>query len=438
MSCLPAGHYGRRKPVVQNQLTKEGQRMAIHAAKYLSRAGDLKTISPKYLARLLSPYAGFLSSRGLDLSRIDANVNAIDYAALMRLLITSDPSMPCELIDSLHCIREVATPEAMEYLLQEAGIHGVPIDDPDLSPADLAVQVWLHDRSILEHIYAQQFLIKPCTLVYFQESNRSGAEFRGLSPSIIRAFEGDLDERFKRSHGRGCRVFVYPQQDGIWFLIWHGAPIKREGCVTNGEPSCICYRPERYDVLIYQPAARELQIDADVAVEREVYRRYFGRHFFGDEHHFPGTAIYTLDPLRTDGERALVCSDVEGMELVTLCRIEFVIGGMFRSTEIRKAEDVFAAIKAGEAREIPHNARLSEGGFSIRFSDSNVPREVALRPSNMVYYQRDSDRVMVEPWLRLRGFVQRGHLLFVFLLGFVYCWLHDIDAVLSCLPDGIT
>lgn len=408
----------------------------MQAARYFSRTGDLKAISPKYLVRLLSPYTAFLSSRGLDLSRIDANVKAADYAALMRLLITSDPSIPCELIDSLHCIREVATPETMEYMLQEAGVHGVPIDDPDISPADLAVQLWLYDKSILEHIYARQFLIKPCIFVYFQERDQNSTEFRGLSPAIIRAFEGELDERFRRSHGRGCRVFVYSQQDGIWFLIWHGAPLKREGCVENGEPSCICYRPERYDVLIYQPAVRELQIDADVAAEREVYRRYFGRHFFGDDHHFPGTAFYTLDPLRTDGERALVCSDVEGMELVTLCRLEFVIGGIFRSIGIVKAEDVFAAIKAGEVKEIPRNARLSEGGFSIRFSDSNVPREVALRPSNMVYYQRDSDRAMVEPWLRLRGFVQRGHLLIVFLLGFICCWVQNIDPVLSCLPDG--
>lgn len=411
--------------------------MAISAARPFSHPGDLKAISPKYLTQLLAPYTSFLESRGVNLSKPGVEAYNLDYTALTNVLMTPDASTPCGLIDSLQCIREVATPEAMDHLLREAEARGLCIEGSDLSPADLAVRLWLRDRHILEYIYAQQFLIRPCTFVYFQEGDRHGEEFRGLSPSIIRAFEGDLDGWFqRRKRGQGCRVFVYPQQDGIWFLIWHGAPLKREGCIENGEPSCICYRPERYDVLVYHPAVHELQIDASASQETEVYRRYFGRHFFGDDHHFPGTAIYSLDPLISDGERALVCSDVYGMELVRLCRIEFITGNKFRSTETIEAADIFAAINAGEIK-IPHNARLSAGGFRIRFSDSRVPREVALRPSNIIYYQRDSDCVMVEPWLRLRGFMSNGHLLFVLLLEFICRWFRDIDSALICLPSII-
>ncbi len=411
--------------------------MAVPSVRPFSHPGDLKLVSPKHLARFLSLYTGFLESRGLSVSRSGVEVSNLDYTALANILMTSGPDTPRELTDSLQYVREMATPEAMDYLLREAGIHGISIDDPNLSPADLAVQVWLHDRSILEHVYAEQFLIRPCAFVYFQEVDRCGAEFRGLSQNIIRALEGDLEKWFRRTkRGRDCRVFVYPRQDGIWFLVWHGAPYRREGCIVHGTSSCICYRPERYDVVIYQPATGELQIDADAIAERETYRECFGRHFFGDDHHFPGTAIYTLGPLRTDGERALVCSDVDGMELVRLCSIEFIIGGRFRSMETIEADDVYAAMNAGEVI-MPHNARLSAGGFSIRFSDSRVPRKVFLRPSNMICYQRDSDCVMVEPWLRLRGFMSNGHLLLVLLLGLVCRWFHDIDSVLSYLPDGI-
>jgi len=412
--------------------------MAVPDIRYFSHPGDLKGASPQNLARLLLPYTDFLESRGLSIPKPGVEVSNLDYTALANILMTSDPNTPCELIDSLQCIREMATPEAMDYLLREAGIHGVPIDGSELSSADLAVQVWLHDRSIVERGYAERFLIRPCTFVYFQEGEQRGAEFRQPSPSIIRALEGDLDEWFqRRKRGRGCRIYVYPRQDGIWFLVWHGAPLKREGCITNGESSYICYQPEKHDVLVYQPATGELQIDAGTNEEREIYRKFFGRHFFGDDHHFPGTAIYTLEPLRIDGERALVCSDVIGMELVTLCRIGFIIGGPFRSIETIESEDVFAAVNAGEFR-IPHNSRLREAGFLIRFSGSKSPREVALRPSNMIYYQRDSDCVVVEPWLRLRGFMLNGHLLFVLLFGLVCRWFDDIDLVLSCLPDGIT
>lgn len=397
--------------------------------------GDLKHLSPQYLARLLTPYAGFLESRGLSIPRPGIEASSLDCSALADILMRSGPDTPRGLIDSLQCVREMATPEAMDYLLREAGIHGIHVDDPELSPADLAVRMLLCDRSILEHVYAEQFLVRPCAFVYFQEEHHT-AEFRGLSPNIVRALEGDLEQWFRKTkRGRDCRVYVYPRRDGIWFLIWHGAPYRREGCIVHGTSSCVCYRPERYDVVVYQPATGELQIEADAVEEREVYRRYFGRHFFGDDHHFPGTAVYTLEPLRTDGERALVCADVEGMELVTLYRVEFIVAGRFRTMETIEAQDVFAAIDAGEARGIPHNARLRAGGFRIRFSGSRIPRKVALRPSNMVYYERDSDCVVVEPWLRLRGFMSSGHLLVFLLIGLVFRFWQDIDAVLSCLPD---
>jgi len=385
--------------------------MSVPNARPFSHPGDLKLVSPKYLVQLLSRYTGFLESKGLSIPKPGREISNLDYAALTNILMAADSNIPCGLIDSLQCIHEMSTPEAMDRLLREAKIHGVPIDDPNLSPADLAVQIWLHDRNILERVYAERFLIRPCTFVYFQGRNRPGEEFRGVSPNIIRALEGDLDKWLgETKRGRDCKVFVYHRQDGIWFQVWHGAPLKREGCIENGEPSCVCYRPERYDVIIYQPATGELQIDADAVEEREIYRRHFGLHFFGDKDHFPGTAIYTLEPLRVDSERALVCSDVDGMELVRLCRIEFIINGLFRSVETIESEDVFAALNAGEVR-IPHNARLSEGGFRIRFSDSKVAREVALRPSNIIYYERDSDWVVVEPWLRLRGFMRSRLLL---------------------------
>jgi len=411
--------------------------MAIQNVTRFSHSNDLKSISPQCLAQLLSPHTDFLKSRGLRVPESGTDAGNLDYTHLSNILMAADLSVPGELVNALHYIHETAAPEVMEYLLKESERVGIYIDSSELTPADLAVRLWLAGGHVLEHRYGERFLIKPCASIYYQEKRSYISTFREPCPSLVRAFEGDLDEQFDRTkRGRGCRVYVYTRTDGIWFLVWHGGTYRREGCIVHGESSCVCYRPELYDMLVYQPTARELRINAGTHEDRQIYRKLFGRHFFGDDNHFPGTAIYTLEPLRTDGKRALVCSDVVGMELVTLRRIEFVVGGMFRLTETWEADDLLAAMNG--AVNIPHNSRLVEGGFSIKFSDSKIPRDVALRPSNMIYYQRDSDRVMVEPWLRLRGFARNGHLLLVFLLGFVYCWLQDIDAVLSCLPDGIT
>jgi F0F1-type ATP synthase membrane subunit a len=44
---------------------------------------------------------------------------------------------------------------------------------------------------------------------------------------------------------------------------------------------------------------------------------------------------------------------------------------------------------------------------------------------------------MVEPWLRLRGFMTNGHLLFVLLLGLLCRWFRDIDSALTCLQNMV-
>lgn len=401
--------------------------MAIEAARYFPQTGDIKAISPKRLVQLLSPYTEFLISKGLDLPKIDASANATGCAALIRILMASDSGTPVELVNSLHCIREVAASGTMDRLLEEAAMLGVPLDDPDLTPADLAVLIWMRDNRILERMHAEQFLVKPCTFVYFQGSRCADVAFVEPSPDTIMVLERDLNHWFESmQQGRGCRVYACHRNDGIWFVVWHGAHYRREGCIEHGESSCICYRPERYDVLIYQPATDELQISAGTRGEREIYRKLFGRHIFGDDNHFPGTAKYTLDPLKTDGERALVCSDVPGMECVRLYRLELCIDGPLRSMETVEAEDVFAAINADDII-ISSRARFSEAWFRIKFVDSRIPRVVSLRPSNMIHYQRESDCVMVDPWLRLRGFVLGSRLILPLL--FIFHMLFGFDAL---------
>lgn len=365
----------------------------------------LKAVSARHLIQFLLPYASYLISRGLKLPASDDQADQLDYPTLLYILAMPSEDTPTSLTNALHCVDEMATPEAMVSLLEEAESRGTTIDgSQDSSPMDVAIQIWMHDRDILERKHAEQFLVKPCTFVYFQAEKHSSGEIR-LSSEIVSALEHDLDKWFqRRRHGRGCRVFHFLRQDGIWFMVWHGAPFKRDGCIENGEPSCICYRPERHDVLIYQPATRELQIDADTNGEREVYRKFFGRRLFGDDHHFPGTAIYTLEPLMRERRPSLVCSDVPGMEWVRLNKIEFCWGGPIKSIETLQASDVFDALGTGEV-VIPSGARITEACFVIKFSGSKVPRMVWIRPSNIIRFQRDSDCGPVERWLRLRGFV---------------------------------
>jgi len=114
----------------------------------------------------------------------------------------------------------------------------------------------------------------------------------------------------------------------------------------------VFYRPEKHDVLVYEPSIGELRINAASKWEKDLYRRKFGLHLFGGEDFFSGTGEYTLEPLRTDGPAALVCTDVDGMEWIKLKEIHFFWGGSENEIEIRKASDVFAAFEA-RGRTLP-------------------------------------------------------------------------------------
>lgn len=87
------------------------------------------------------------------------------------------------------------------------------------------------------------------------------------------------------------------KDDGVWFLVRHGEPFKREESIDGSQASSIYYRPLRYDVLVYVPQIGELRIHACSKGEKQLYRDQLGKHLFGDADIFTGTEKYTLEPL---------------------------------------------------------------------------------------------------------------------------------------------
>jgi hypothetical protein len=303
----------------------------------------------------------------------------------------------------------MATVEGMDSLLEEARIEGLRIeDDANPSPADIAVQVWLQNRDILERKHAEQFLTKPRSFEYFQTEKDPVPEFVLPKAKATQALERELDDWFEEhKRGRGTRVFAYPREDSCWFLVRHGDPFKREGSLDEGKPSSVYYRPEKFDVLVYDPKTGEIRMNARSKGEKDLYRRAFGLHIFGSADFFPGTSKYTLEPLRTDGSASLVCTDVDGMDWVRLIEVRYAWGGKHNETETRQADDIFEALAEREA-QMPAKARIVRARFKVKFSDAKTPRTVTIRPSNIAQYQRDADSVLVEQWLLNRGFVKAG------------------------------
>lgn len=370
-----------------------------------SNPDALKAVSIDCLLRFLSPYTEFFKMRGLDLDRFSGEEEGFDYLALVDILMTPDEDTPKELVDALYYVHEMATLEGMDFLLAEAEKRGIPLVVEDPTPVDVAMRMWIHGGEIVECAHAKGSMTRPRTFVYFQTERKRSTSRAELNMDSIGALQDDLDDYFmRRQRGRGSRVFIFDRFDEVWFLIRHGEPFKREGTMDDGKPSSIFYRPEQYDVVVYNPRLGDLRIHAMTKGEVELYRTLFGRHLFGDDRYFPSKDKYTLEPLRSDGEASLVCSDIPGIERITLSELEFEQGGFRRNVVRWKSEDVFDMLKA-TGEEIPPCARLSKAVFKVLFTESMRSRTVSIKAPNIAQFQRDDDGRLIELWLELRGFV---------------------------------
>lgn len=380
--------------------------MATYNIRKFSHPDGLKAIKKEHLLSLLMPHQGFLSARGVTLPP-PTSVDGLDYEGLVHVFMSPDTDTPPGLADALYFIHEMATTEGMDELLHEAEKKEIPLDgNPDPTPADVAVQVWLKDKDLLERKHAEQYLIRPRSFEYYQTSASPVPDFKMPNSKTLKALQGDLDNWFqKKKRGRGSRVFVYPKGNETWFLVRHGEPYKREGSIEGEESSSVFYRPEKHDVLVYVPSLGEFRMNASSKGEKELYRKQFGLHLFGSEDFFPGTGKYTLAPLWKDGPESLACTDIEGMEWVKLIEVQFFWGGTENEIETRKADDVFAAFE-GRKRSMPTKVRITRARFQVKFTDSNNPRTVAIRPSNIAQYTRDHDSTILEEWLLKRKFIK--------------------------------
>jgi hypothetical protein len=237
---------------------------------------------------------------------------------------------------------------------------------------------------------------------------KSNGGLGNVESERIKALEAHLDRWFiDKKRGRGCRVLEYRRNKAIWFLIRHGAHFRREGSLVEGRSSSVYYRPEKFDVVVYDGELGELRMNARSKVVRELYREAIGLHVFGNVGHFPGKEKYTLEPLRSDGRASLACGDIEGLRWITLKEIQYLWYGRISEIEIHRAEDVFSVFESRKTT-IPTKPRLLRANFQVKFMDSRTPRAVAIRPPNVAQYARDDDSELIEEWLLRRGFIRNG------------------------------
>jgi hypothetical protein len=373
-----------------------------------SDPGTLTRIKRESLLQWLQPAQSYLAGHGVRIPSVDKD-GPLDLDALAGIFIDPESDMPAYLVDSLFFINEMADQQGMDAILEAVEARGLDLEIGDMpTPVDVAVQVWLKDKDLLESIHNTHLFSRLRGFRYFETDARPVPHFAAPSSAQLNGLQARLDNWFaKKKRGRGCRVFAYPKDGECWFLVRHGLPCKREGTMDTPEGSSIFYRPQKYDVLVYNAAAGEIRVNCCGRRELEEFRKAFGAHLFGNEAFFPGTAKYKLDPLVCDGPACLACGDIPGIEHITLKEVEFYQSGQPWQRIIRKSEDIFELVANGLIKW-PAVDRIKRAGFEIKFADSTKTRRVTLIPSNKALYARDDDSALVEQWLKARGFLDEN------------------------------
>lgn len=374
--------------------------------KCFSSIAALRSISSQLLRDFLRPHRRYFLSRGIVLPSGQI-ADEFDYGGLTNVLMNPDGETPDDLIDALHIVNEMCEPEANADLVDRARDRGIELPaTEDLTAADIAIHIWLRDRQVVEQVHAELHIGAARTYEHFQSKGDRRRVLPRPTAQQMTRLEADLDEWFAhRKRGRGTRILVVKRADGTWFLIRHGDGLKREECLDAVGTRSVCFRPCKYDLVVYHPAAGELRVNCRTRGEKELYRRQFGKHFFGDEEHFPGEAKYTLEPIREMGEDCLACGHVPGIEWIRLCEYSILYPGAQWEKVTRRAEDIFARLRATE-REFPAGGTLIKACFKVKFVSCKSPRSVTIRPSNVAQYTRDGDESLIEQWLLARGFIR--------------------------------
>jgi hypothetical protein len=366
----------------------------------------LKSIQPENLLRLLEVQRPFFEDKGFVFPA--GGDGRIDYLSLAGILAQPDESMDSDLVEAFHLIGNLGTDENFDALLDAAHRSSIDAGDGEATAPDLAARIWLADPQILERMERADLFDRRKKFESFRARVREDVTPIEALPSDFTELEQDLDGWFvSRKRGPGCKVIRKDAPGEVRLLVQHGQPCKREPSRKGRDSSCTFYRPERTDVIVYDFINNELRINASALAELKFYREMFGKHLFGDEQKFIYVEKYTLEPLKEQGEEALRCRDIAGMEWVRLTQIEYDWGGAFEHVEKHKAHDVFKAL-AVIRRRIEPTAEIRVAKFAVKLEGQRRPRSVLIRPRNIAEYGRGEEALIIEEWLRARGFVLVG------------------------------
>ncbi|MFM2006086.1 MAG: hypothetical protein RLZZ09_1741, partial [Pseudomonadota bacterium] len=185
--------------------------MSTFQLRRFSKPSLLRAIAPAHLLAFLRVHAEYFAAQGLALPQEDSET--LNYTRLSEILLSPDQSTPPQLAEALFYVNELATEEGFDDLqaaIAETGLNLVVGDE--VTPADLAIQVWLQAPRLIEKVHAEQRFLKARSFAYFRTNQPVVPDWRPPTEVTLARLESEMNRWFvQKRRGQYCKVYVYPK-----------------------------------------------------------------------------------------------------------------------------------------------------------------------------------------------------------------------------------
>lgn len=382
----------------------------------------LRRLDPQVLRELLALFPAYLTERRLALPDAATEEN-LDYPAIRDALMGE--RVPAELDDILYLASLLGNARSWGIVERQAEEDRriLPTYLPKHGYVDQAVlaatEDWPKHQDFLAKANARARVHSRSSYVYYAPAMDYRARYRNLTPEFMQEARDYLTEHFiqqglieENRRDRATEIIPYDFEKEIWFLIRYPGKQSRQSVFDGrGEWTNFVGNPEQYDAVAYNKVYGDLRMNTHRKTEHAKYRIAFGRMLFDEANVFRPTArIVTLDPLLAPrAEDLFNVGDIEGLKMIAPIEVSFECWGMPPKEYTVKALDGETLLAGNEEspRVLPERA-LSVRRVVLAYQLSNSTRtgKLTLQVGNRVNYERDGDSVVVENWLRRRGFVR--------------------------------
>jgi hypothetical protein len=368
---------------------------------YFTDAAILRSIEPNRLKTFLRRFESYLKLKDFAVPDDESFSDSL-LQQLIGIFNLHDSQTPAEMIEALFHVSEVANDQGMEALLLVASKSGIELPDGDLSPADLAMHIWLYDPDLLRRANCERIVIHFQSFYCYMNKTLEAPEFAIPTDQVLRQIEDRINRHNRsRRRGGGAAVWMYEFDHEVAFLIRCGGSLKRDEIMDNDVCKASIRRPVGYDLVVYNIESGELRIRAELIGERRFYCRIFSEELFGDLEFFEHGETFDLSVIYELLEDIQSPGIVAEIVRITLVEIQEVLVGQKTLHVTLKSEGIFEALREHGKRLHPQG-RLACAKFRVHLLDS-IEVTVTIYSGNKIRFSRQVGLVSIDRWMLHHG-----------------------------------